>query len=96
MEVVISEGAQAYIQAHGGTVFVRAHRHRCCGGPLTLLDLSTEPPKDAANFASALSDHIDFRFCDSSMGRPNQLVIELGGLVKKRPIAYWDGCTFKL
>ena len=50
VEVVISEGAREYIARHGGTVFVRSHPHRCCTGSLTLLDVRTTPPSDAADF----------------------------------------------
>jgi len=96
VEVLASEAAQEYIRAHGGTVFVRAHPHRCCTGSLTLLDITTAPPKDLVAFKSVKADQIEVKFCGRSSGQPNQLVIELRGLIKHHPIAYWDGCAFKL
>jgi len=27
---------------------------------------------------------------------PRQLSIELRGVIRRRPVAYWDGCAYKL
>ena len=94
MDVVISETAREYIKEHGGTVFVRAHPHRCCTGSLTLLDLALTRPDDADDFESFETDGIGVRF-NGSDGFPHQLVIELRGLWARRPVAFWDGCAFK-
>jgi hypothetical protein len=96
VDVVISEDAREYVRAHGGTVFVRAHHHRCCSGPLTLLDLTTEPPTDASGFDSVENEPIEFRFCGHASDGPEQLVIELRGLLRRRPVASWDGCAYRL
>jgi hypothetical protein len=96
MEVVVSPAAREYVKAHGGRVFVRAHPHRCCAGSLTLLDTTTKPPADVADFEPVAVDTLDVRFCGGGAGEPHQLVIELRGLLKHRPVAYWDGCAFKL
>jgi hypothetical protein len=95
VEVLISEGAREYIHRHGGTVFVRSHPHRCCTGSLTLLDVRTTPPSDAADFESFDTAEVGVRFYAGSAGRPNQLTIELGGVLTRRPVAFWDGCAFK-
>jgi hypothetical protein len=95
VEVLISEGAREYIARHGGTVFVRSHPHRCCSGSLTLLDVRTTAPSDAADFEPFDTAGVDVRFCGGSAGRPNQLTIALRGLLGRRPVAYWDGCAFK-
>jgi hypothetical protein len=95
VEVLISEGARDYIARHGGTVFVRSHAHRCCTGLLTLLDVRTSPPTDAANFEPFDTGGVGVRFYGASEGRPNQLTIELRGLLARRPVAFWDGCAFK-
>ena len=95
VEVLISEGAREYIERHGGTVFVRSHPHRCCTGSLTLLDVRTTPPSDAAEFEPFDTAGVDVRFYGGSEGRPNQLTIELRGILARRPVAFWDGCAFK-
>ena len=95
VEVLISEGAREYIARHGGTVFVRSHAHRCCTGSLTLLDVRTSPPSDAADFEPFDTGGVGVRFYGASEGRPNQLTIELRGLLARRPVAFWDGCAFK-
>jgi len=95
VEVLVSEVAKKYIRAHGGTVFVRAHPHHCCNGSLTLLDIKTDPPRDLANFESVDADEVEVWFCGGSGGRPDQLVLELRGVLKRHPVAYWDGCALK-
>jgi hypothetical protein len=95
VEVLISEEARDYIARHGGTAFVRTHRHRCCAGPLTLLDVRTTPPADAAGFEPLTAGGVGVQFYAGAEGRPNQLTIELRGLLTRRPVAFWDGCAFK-
>jgi len=79
VEVLLSDAAKDYVRDHGGTAFVRAHPHRCCTGTLTLLDITTAAPKDAADFQSVGTGEVEVRFCGPSIGRPHQLVIELRG-----------------
>ena len=95
VEVLISERARDYIARHGGTVFVRSHPHRCCTGSLTLLDVRTTPPSDAADFEPFDTGGVGVRFWGGSEGRPNRLTIELRGVLARRPVAFWDGCAFK-
>jgi hypothetical protein len=95
VEVLISEGARDYIERHGGTVFVRSHPHRCCTGSLTLLDVRTTPPRDAADFEPFDAGGVGVRFWGGSEGQPNRLTIELRGVLARRPVAFWDGCAFK-
>jgi hypothetical protein len=95
VEVLVSEAAQEYVKAHGGTLFVRAHPHRCCSGSLTLLDATTTQPEDHADFRSFDAAGIHVRFCSGSSGCPDTLTIELRGLRKRHLVASWDGCAFK-
>jgi len=95
VEVLIAPTAREYIEEHGGTVFVRSHPHRCCTGSLTLLDTTTTPPEDASDFLTFDTEGIGVRFHGGSSGIPNQLIIELRGLLNRRPVALWDGCAFK-
>ena len=93
--MVISKLAQEFIRDHGGTLFVRAHPHRCCTGSLTLLDTTTTPPADSADFESFDTDGVAVRFHRGASGLPGQLAIELRGMLTRHPVAFWDGCAFK-
>jgi hypothetical protein len=42
---------------------VRSHSHRCCAGPLTLLDTTTEAPTDCGTFVELPSGDITVRYC---------------------------------
>jgi hypothetical protein len=95
VDLVISDEARAFVKAHGGTAFVTAHRHRCCTGALTLLDVTTEIPAADADFESVDAGGVRVRFSGGPSGRPHKLVIELRGRLRRHPVAYWDGCAFK-
>jgi hypothetical protein len=95
VEVLVSDAAKEYVKAHGGTAFVRAHSHRCCTGPLTLLDVTTAPPRDDSEFESATDNGVEVRLLGGTGTRPNQVVIELRGVLRRRPVAYWDGWAFR-
>jgi len=96
MQVTISKAAEEYVQAHGGTVFVRPHAHRCCTGTLTLLDTTTSSPEDAAAYRSFGSGSVAVRYRAGTGEPPRHLTIELRGVIRRRPVAYWDGCAYKL
>ena len=55
MDVVITEKARDFATAHGGVVYVRSHSHRCCSGPITLLDTTTEEPADSGDYGADLT-----------------------------------------
>jgi hypothetical protein len=96
VDIRITENAKAYISAHGGTVFVRSHPHHCCTGTLTLLDVTTAAPRDLAGFQAFDAGGVGVQFCGGSSGHPGELAIELRGLIRRHPVAYWDGCAFKM
>jgi hypothetical protein len=60
-----------------------------------MLDSTTDAPTDAADFVSVRSGGIDVRYRGDAVRRPHEIVIELRGRVRPRPVAYWDGCAFK-
>jgi hypothetical protein len=97
VEVIVSDEVRAFVRKHGGAVFVDAHTHRCCAGPLTLLDTTTKQPLDAADFVPVDGgDGMEVRFRDGPGGRPDQLGLELRGRWRPRLVASWDGCAYKL
>jgi hypothetical protein len=95
VEVVVTEAAKQYVRQRGGTVYVRAHPHRCCTGTLTVLDLTTEVPTDASDFSLLQVDGVVVRYLGGSSGAPRQLTIKLGGVLSRHPVAHWDGCAYK-
>jgi hypothetical protein len=95
VDVVVSPEAKEYVRARGGVLFVRSSRHRCCGGAVTLLDSTTDPPPDSSDFLCVDSDGIVVKFRGGALDRPHEMVIELRGVLRRRPVAYWDGCAFK-
>lgn len=95
MKVVVSEDARAYVKGRGGALFVRSHPHRCCHGSITLLDSTTERPTDGGDYVSVDRSDIDVMF-DGEAAGPHEMVIELRGVFRRHPVAYWDGCAYKL
>lgn len=91
----ISDEARDYVRDRGGALYVRSSHHRCCGGGLTLLDSTTERPSDASDYLCVASGLIDVNYRGDTVDRPHELVIELRGIVRRHPVAYWDGCAFK-
>jgi len=95
VDVVVSPEAVTYVDDRGGTVYVRSHQHRCCGGPLTLLDITTEPPADADGFSAVDAGDVVVRYQGDPADGPHVLTIELHGIVRRRLMAYWDGCAYR-
>jgi hypothetical protein len=98
VDVVLSESAQKFVSRRGGTVYVSAHRHRCCTGPLTLLDASTDGAgaPGVSNLAEvATVGGVDVRWAGGS-DRPQRLDIELRGRLRPHLVASWDGCAYRL
>ena len=96
VEVLVSEPAKEFVATRGGKVYVRAHRHQCCSGALTMLDIATKAPKDRGNYVDAHADGVDVRYDGGFSGQPHQLVIELRGILRPHLVAYWDGCAYKM
>jgi hypothetical protein len=95
VDVVVSAEAEEYVAARGGTAYVRAHRHRCCSGPLTVLDITTGAPSDALGFTPVGAGDLSVRYDGDPGAGPHVLTIELRGVVRRRLVASWDGCAFR-
>jgi hypothetical protein len=96
MDVVVSEEARTFVRRLGGTVFVDPHTHRCCAGAMTILSTATDEPGDADEFTSLGVDGIDVQFRRGPEGLPHQLTIELRGVLRRRLVASWDGCAYRM
>jgi hypothetical protein len=95
MDVVVSPEARRFAAGRGGIVYVRSHSHRCCAGPLTLLDTTTEAPTDAGAFVDLPAGDLTVRYCGDPEAGPHVLTIALRGSFRRRLVSYWDGCAFK-
>ncbi len=96
MKVTAAREVCDYVAARGGTLWVRSTRRQCCHGALTLLSASTTQPGDAERYAPVDADLPITVLFKAEHGSPDELVLELRGLARKRPAAFWDGCTCKM
>jgi hypothetical protein len=94
VDIVVSDEARSHIAAAGGTLYVRSRSHRCCSGPITMLEATTETPADLAPYRPCAAGTLTVMFASTGTG-PAELTVELRGRKKKRPVAYWDGCAFR-
>jgi hypothetical protein len=91
VRVVSSPELRAYVQAHGGTIYVAPRRALCCSGTI-LLEATTEAPTDLHLYTEFAGDGIKVFFRCSGR-RPAELVLGLHGR-RRRPADYWEGCAF--
>jgi len=96
MRVIASDEVRSYVEQNGGVLYVSAHRAKCCSGGLTVLDASTRTPADPAVYRFVDSGDFPVRYRIGGRTEPDELVIELRGLLRKHPVAYWNGCAFKI
>jgi hypothetical protein len=96
VQVVASEPAKEYVRSHGGTAYVRARRDRCCTGVLTTLRVTTAPEPGVTDYVPVEAGDIEVMFQGGVSGEPQELVIDIRGLLRQRLAAYWDGCAYKL
>ncbi|MGA3215526.1 MAG: hypothetical protein ABSD97_07540 [Acidimicrobiales bacterium] len=96
MRVVASDEVRAYVEANGGVLYVNARRHKCCSGALTLLETSTAEPEDPADYRAFDAGGFPLRLRTGSPDEPDELVVEMKGLRRRHPVAYWNGCAFKI
>jgi hypothetical protein len=91
MRIRASDEAAAAVRERGGRLYVWTAAHRCCTGPLVLLETGSEPPKGEARAFHA-HDAGGFEVL-VDMGRqrpPDELVLELRGR-RRKVVAFWNG-----
>ena len=91
MRVEASAEAIRLVQEQGGKLYVRAKRARCCGGPLTFLETSSEPGRQS--FRRFPTDGIEL-YLDERLSPPELLELDVGGLRRKHVHAFWNGCAY--
>jgi NAD(P)-dependent dehydrogenase (short-subunit alcohol dehydrogenase family) len=90
----VSEAAKTHLRGNGGVLYVRARGRRCCSGPLTVLDATTECPSDLAPYRATTVDGISVLVAIAG-SPPAELAIEMRGIRRTRVVASWDGCAFR-
>lgn len=91
MRVKASPDALGLVRERGGKVYVRAHRHRCCGGALTLLETVADPGR--LSFARFEADGIEV-YLDARLAPPAELELAVAGFRRRKLRAYWNGCAY--
>ena len=91
MRVDASPEALALVAEHGGQLYVRARRARCCGGALTLLETSSEPGD--RRFRRVTADGLEL-YLEERVREPEVLELDVGGLLRRQVRAYWNGCAY--
>lgn len=91
MRLKASPDAVGIVRELGGKVYIRAHRHRCCGGALTLLDTSTDPGDLSFRRFDAAGIEV---YLDARLTPPAELELAAGGFRRRDLRAYWNGCAY--
>jgi hypothetical protein len=91
MQVIASPEAREALRGGGGRLYVWAKTSRCCGS-ITFLKASTEAPE--REFRRVEADGIEVYFAAGIRELPDELHVELRGILRKRLEAYWDGCAY--
>jgi hypothetical protein len=94
MKVKAADGVKEVVLARGGRLYVWTSVHRCCSGPLTLLEAGTERPAERPPGAERRFLEIDaggFQLLLDMGGQrpPEELVLELRGR-RQRIAAFWN------
>lgn len=96
MRLLVDAQVCDYVSGHGGVLWLRTTRQRCCFGAFTTLHAGTSRPKDAASYRSLETDlPVDVRFLGTA-AQPDEVTVQLRGTRRKHLVALWDGCKFKI
>ncbi len=93
MRVEASAEAIGFVQKQGGKLYVWAKTARCCHGPITYLETSSEPGERPFRRVDADAEGIEL-YLDARLADPDELVIETSGRRRKHVHAYWNGCAY--
>ena len=74
----------------GGRLYVWTSEHRCCTGPLVLLESGSEPPKgEARDFRAHDGGGYEVLLDMGARRQPDELVLELRGR-RRKVVAFWN------
>jgi hypothetical protein len=106
MKIVTSPKTAGYIAEQGGKVWVWLDPRRGLIGSYVWLEAHTEPPgasrrtkftrssRRLHRFATIEAAGVEVHYDWGRLDPPDELLLEVKGIVNKRLEAYWDGCVF--
>jgi hypothetical protein len=83
----------AYVQDHGGSLFVRSRRRRVPRGA-SFLRATVQEPRSLAGYEVFVVDGVLVLTHFPARTRPQELHLSLVGRRKRHPVVSWDGCAF--
>ena len=90
MKIRATEEVAAAVRERGGRLYVWTSTHRCCTGPLVLLETGSRPPGGAARrFSTHDAGGFEVLLDAGSRRLPDELVLELRGR-RRKVVAFWD------
>ena len=90
MRITAADAVQGFVRERGGRLYVWTTTHRCCSGPLTLLETGTErPPGVARRFHEIDAGGFELLLDVGERRLPEELVLELRGR-RRRIAAFWN------
>ena len=90
MKIAATDEVRELARQRGGSLYVWTSAHRCCSGPLTLLEAGTQKPPGAERRFREF-DAGGFELLLDMGGRrlPEELVLELRGR-RRKLAAFWN------
>ena len=90
MRITAADAVKRFVRERGGRLYVWTSTHRCCSGPLTLLETGAErPPGAARRFREIDGGGFELLLDMGAQRPPEELVLELRGR-RKKIAAFWN------
>jgi hypothetical protein len=90
MRIRATDEVAAAVRERGGRLYVWTSAHRCCTGPLVLLETGSEPPeREARRFRAYDAGGYEVHLDTGGRRAPDELVLELRGR-RRKVVAFWD------
>ncbi len=90
MKITAADGVREAVRERGGRLYVWTSTHRCCSGPLTLLETGAErPPGVARRFREIDAGGFELLLDMGGQRPPEELVLELRGR-RRKTAAFWN------
>ena len=90
MRIRTTDEVAAAVRERGGRLYVWTSAHRCCTGPLVLLETGSEPPKGKAReFRAHDVGGYEVLLDMGGQRLPDELVLELRGR-RRKVVAFWN------
>jgi hypothetical protein len=90
MKIRATDAVAEQVRRSGGRLYVWTSAHRCCSGPLTLLEAATEsPPGAQRRFREIDAGGFELLLDMGGQRPPEELVLELRGR-RRRIAAFWN------